>query len=193
MVEAFLTQIYKAGDSSYPPIGTVVTLSSPLRGDPLASAVVGAQKHRSRQRSDERSRQDPSSHSSARAAVRLGRGARSGVRLAVHAAARARDVARAACSSPQSAPRPTSWCPATPHRDPARGASTVIPRSLFAHTGILSDPTALRNVRAALEGQTASVPVAGRTRSPARCCPPRSAASKKASARSRPPRVRQSR
>ena len=37
MVEAFLTQIYDAGDPSYPPIGTVVTISSPLQGDPIAT------------------------------------------------------------------------------------------------------------------------------------------------------------
>ena len=40
MVEAFLTLIYKPGDPSYPPLGTVVTLSSPLHGDPLASALA---------------------------------------------------------------------------------------------------------------------------------------------------------
>ena len=37
MVEAFLTLIYNRGDPSYPPLGTVVTLSSPLRGAPLAA------------------------------------------------------------------------------------------------------------------------------------------------------------
>ena len=40
VVEAFLTQIYKPSDPSYPPIGTVVTLSSPLRGDPGAEAIA---------------------------------------------------------------------------------------------------------------------------------------------------------
>ena len=43
MVEAFLTLIYKPGDPSYPPLGTVVTLSSPLHGDPLASALAGVE------------------------------------------------------------------------------------------------------------------------------------------------------
>ena len=40
VVEAFLTLIYKRDDRSFPPLGTVVTLSSPLRGDPLADAMA---------------------------------------------------------------------------------------------------------------------------------------------------------
>ena len=45
VVEAFLTLIYERGDRSYPPLGTVVTLSSPLRGDPLATAAADIGQH----------------------------------------------------------------------------------------------------------------------------------------------------
>jgi len=40
VVEAFLTRLYDRGDPAYPPLGTVVTLSSPLRGAPLARAAA---------------------------------------------------------------------------------------------------------------------------------------------------------
>ena len=44
VVLAFLDLIYKRDDKSYPPLGTVVTLSSPLTGDALATAVGRAGK-----------------------------------------------------------------------------------------------------------------------------------------------------
>jgi hypothetical protein len=37
---AFLKLVYEPGDPSYPPLGTVVTLSSPLSGAPLASTAA---------------------------------------------------------------------------------------------------------------------------------------------------------
>ncbi len=40
VVDLFLTQIYEAAERSYPPLGTVVTLSSPHQGDPAAAAAV---------------------------------------------------------------------------------------------------------------------------------------------------------
>jgi hypothetical protein len=43
--------------------------------------------------------------------------------------------------------------PANAASRPGAERATVIPRSLNGHTGILTDPTALRNVRAALEGK----------------------------------------
>jgi hypothetical protein len=42
VVVAFLTQLYDPGDARYPPLGTVVTLSSPLAGAPLATAAQQA-------------------------------------------------------------------------------------------------------------------------------------------------------
>jgi triacylglycerol esterase/lipase EstA (alpha/beta hydrolase family) len=38
VVDAFLAAFYRAGDQSYPPLGNVVTLSSPHEGAPLATA-----------------------------------------------------------------------------------------------------------------------------------------------------------
>jgi hypothetical protein len=40
VVDAFLQHLYRSGDSSFPPIGTVVTLASPHRGAPLASSAA---------------------------------------------------------------------------------------------------------------------------------------------------------
>jgi hypothetical protein len=40
VVDVFLQDIYDAGDPEYPPIGTVVTLSSPHEGAPLATAAA---------------------------------------------------------------------------------------------------------------------------------------------------------
>ncbi len=41
VVAEFLAHGYDPGDPTFPPIGTVVTLSSPLRGAPAATAVAG--------------------------------------------------------------------------------------------------------------------------------------------------------
>jgi hypothetical protein len=40
VVDVFLQNYYRAGDPEYPPIGTVVTLSSPHQGAPLATSVA---------------------------------------------------------------------------------------------------------------------------------------------------------
>jgi hypothetical protein len=40
VVDVFLQDFYDAGDPAYPPIGTVVTLSSPHEGAPLATAAA---------------------------------------------------------------------------------------------------------------------------------------------------------
>jgi Putative serine esterase (DUF676) len=41
VVDVFLQNFYDAGDPGYPPIGTIVTLSSPHQGVPLATAAAG--------------------------------------------------------------------------------------------------------------------------------------------------------
>jgi hypothetical protein len=40
VITEFLTEVYDAADPTLPPLGTVVTLSSPLRGTPAATAAV---------------------------------------------------------------------------------------------------------------------------------------------------------
>jgi hypothetical protein len=47
VVDVFLQYVYDAADPRYPPIGTVVTLSSPHQGAPLASAVGDVRSTRS--------------------------------------------------------------------------------------------------------------------------------------------------
>ena len=44
VIDVFLQDFYDAGDPEYPPIGTVVTLSSPHEGAPLATAAAGWQR-----------------------------------------------------------------------------------------------------------------------------------------------------
>jgi Peptidase family M23 len=41
VVDVFLQDFFDAGDPAYPPIGTVVTLSSPHKGAPLATSAAG--------------------------------------------------------------------------------------------------------------------------------------------------------
>ncbi len=47
VVLAFLAFVYDSGNPSYPPLGTVVTLSSPLEGAPLATAAARIARSRS--------------------------------------------------------------------------------------------------------------------------------------------------
>jgi|tagenome__1003787_1003787.scaffolds.fasta_scaffold20974937_3 hypothetical protein len=152
VVEVFLTQIYKSGDPSYPPIGTVVTLSSPLQGDPIATAVAKA----------ERVPAD-------RALLSVAETAQSSVHRVMppHDAPAVRDLAS---NSPlmrklrksrlpfgiqlTAITASTDWIvPATAATRPGARRATVTPHSFMAHTAILTDRDALQDIRAALEGR----------------------------------------
>jgi triacylglycerol esterase/lipase EstA (alpha/beta hydrolase family) len=140
VVEAFLTQIYDRGDPSYPPLGTVVTLSSPLRGAPLAhtAAAVG------RTRAGD-------------AALRR--------LLPVARTPAVRDLASDSALMQQldDAPLPELIelttiggatdliVPGTAATRPGARRATLIPHALNAHTGMLTDARTLATVRAALE------------------------------------------
>jgi triacylglycerol esterase/lipase EstA (alpha/beta hydrolase family) len=152
IVEAFLMLIYEAGDSSYPPIGRVVTLSSPLRGDPIASAVADVRKTGlGTTMTNAADLLQGGTH-------KLGpRSASAAVRDLAHDSPFMKRLERA--KWPRGV-QLTAIGAATDFMVPGNAASrpgaqsaTVIPRSPFAHQGILTDPTALRNVRAALEGK----------------------------------------
>ena len=150
VVEAFLALIYKPGDRAYPPLGTVVTLSSPLHGDPLASALAGV-----------------AGSTSGAVGLRVAAGAASAVgeRLPLLAPA-TRDLAAGSdlMKRLDSAHLPGEVqlttvgaatdvvVPAAATGGGARG-TTVIPEGLNAHKAVLSDPAALRAVRAALENK----------------------------------------
>jgi hypothetical protein len=147
VIEAFLTLIYEAGDPSYPPIGTVVTLSSPLRGDPLASALAAAE------------------HTGASVVLHIGDDAQH--LLPSFDAPAVRDLARDSelmkeldgAQLPPSVQLTTIGSttdvivPGNAATRPGSRGATVTPHSLDAHTGIVTDPAALENVRAALEGK----------------------------------------
>jgi Peptidase family M23/Putative serine esterase (DUF676) len=140
VIEAFLTQLYDRGDSSYPPLGTVVTLSAPLRGAPLADAAAAVRRTR---HGDEL----------------FGR---------VLPIARKPAVRDLASDSPlmrriADAPLPDLVelttiggatdlvVPGTLATRPGARHTTLIPHALNAHAGIVKDPAALSSVRAALE------------------------------------------
>jgi hypothetical protein len=140
VVEAFLTQLYDRGDRSYPPLGTVVTMSSPLRGAPLADAAVAV--------GDTRTGDD--------------------VLRRLLPVARTPAVRDLASDSPlmrrvANAPLPELIdlttigaatdlvVPGTLATRPGAQHTTLIPHVLNAHAGIVKDPAALASVRAALE------------------------------------------
>jgi hypothetical protein len=140
VVEAFLTQLYDRGDPSYPPLGTVVTLSSPLRGAPLAAAAAEVRRTRT-------------GDATLRHVLPLAR------TPAVRDLAPGSGLIRRLDRSPL--PDETELTtigaatdvvvPATSATRPGARGATVIPHTLNAHTGVLTDPAALRDVRAALE------------------------------------------
>ena len=142
VVEAFLTRLYDRGDPAYPPLGTVVTLSSPLRGAPLAQAAA----------------EIGSTHSGAAVLRRH-------LPLALSPAVRELNPGSALTRRLEGAPLPdqvdlTTIGAATdivvPANDATRAGAdhlTVLPGGLNAHRGVLTDPAALTGVRAALEGR----------------------------------------
>jgi triacylglycerol esterase/lipase EstA (alpha/beta hydrolase family) len=141
VVETFLTQLYDRGDSSYPPLGTVVTLAAPLRGAPLADAAAAIRESRT---GDEALRAVPTARSPA-----------------------VRDLASGSPLMQRNASEPlpelvdlTTIGAATDLLVPGNHATrtgarhtTLVPHVLNAHAGIVRDPAALASVRAALENR----------------------------------------
>ncbi len=170
VVETFLTMIYDRGDRSYPPLGTVVTLSSPLRGAPLASAAGDIERSRS-------------------GTLALAGGAAVADAVGVHVPIGSPALRDLAADSDlmrrlRAAPWPDTvevttigaatdvYVPGNAATLPGARARIVIPHALNAHTGILEDPSALRDVRAALENkplpcQSLVTILAGKTLAPA--------------------------
>jgi len=149
VVETFLTMIYKRGDRSYPPLGTVVTLASPLRGDPLATAAGDIER----------------TTSGTLGLDGAGRVARAvGAPLPIGSPA-LRDLGAHSdlMHRLSAAPWPDTvevttigsatdvFVPGNAATLPGAHARIVVPHALNAHTGILQDPAAMRDVRAALE------------------------------------------
>lgn len=141
VVEAFLTELYERGDPSYPPLGTVVTLSSPLRGAPLAQAAA-----------------DIGSTRSGAAVLRrhLPLALTPAVRELAPDSALTRRLGRD--NLPDQVDLTTIGAATdviVPASDATRSGAehhlTVLPRALNAHRGVLTDPTALTGVRSALE------------------------------------------
>ena len=149
VVETFLALIYRRGDRRYPPLGTVVTLASPLRGDPLATAAADVERTRSGKLALEGDAE----------LARAG-----GLRTPIGSRA-LRDLAADSelMRRLHAAPWPDTvevttigaatdiYVPGNAATIPGARSRIVIPRALNAHSGILQDPSAMRDVRAALE------------------------------------------
>jgi triacylglycerol esterase/lipase EstA (alpha/beta hydrolase family) len=150
VVAEFLTHVYDAADPSYPPLGTVVTLSAPFGGTPIATAAAGAART-----------------SAGRAAIDLGNAVadRLGVALPDAQSASARDLAEDSAftrhleaSKLPDQVQLTAIGASTDFLVPASLATrndarntVVVPHGLNAHSAIVTDPSALMATRAALE------------------------------------------
>jgi hypothetical protein len=148
VVDYFIDNLYQAGDPTFPPIGTVVTLSSPHQGAPLATAgsqirgsTVGkdaldavSDRFSSLPPTGSPSVAELSEHSKLIAAVQ-----RRGVpeHFDFTSIGAAEDVV----------------VPATNISLDGADETTVAVNSFGEHSAIVQDPNALRAVRAALEGR----------------------------------------
>ncbi len=149
VTEVFLTLVYDPTDPSYPPLGTVVTLSSPLAGAPIASAIADVRSTRSGRAAlgllatgSAGALAFPSPSSPA---VRdLASGSPLMRRLDAAHLPEQVDLTAVGAATDLMVPGNASW---------RRGANhtVIVPKTLDAHNGILGDPEALRAVRAALE------------------------------------------
>jgi hypothetical protein len=150
VVEAFLARVYKPGDRAYPPLGTVVTLSAPLRGAPLASALADIRRTITGRRATQ--------------AV-SGIASKAGVHLPDPDAQSVADLAATsdlmreldASRLPDQVDLTTIGSatdvvvPGNASSRPGARSTVVLPSSINAHSGIVTNPAALRAVRAALE------------------------------------------
>jgi alpha-beta hydrolase superfamily lysophospholipase len=150
VVAEFLTHVYDASDPSYPPLGTVVALSAPFGGTPIATAAAGAART-----------------SVGRAAVDAGNAVADqlGVSLPDAQSAAARDLAENSsftrhleASKLPDQVQLTAIGASTDFLVPARLAAradarttVVVPYGLNGHSAIVTDPSALMATRAALE------------------------------------------
>jgi hypothetical protein len=149
-VEEFLEHVYDPTDPAYPPMGTVVALSSPLFGDPLATALAEI----------ESSSAGAAELAAASAVVKA-----AGAHVPSPDAPATSDLAS---TSPlmrgiKHSPLPEEVqltaiggatdpiVPATSASRPGAQSTTVFPHSLAPHSAIVGDPAALRAARAAIE------------------------------------------
>jgi hypothetical protein len=148
VVDWFIQNVYRPGDRSYPPIGTVVTLSSPHAGAPLASLAdtvrrspVGSAAldtigdHVS-------SIPDPSS----RAVAQLSERSATIAEIQRRGVPEHFDVTSIGATE-------DLVVPATNTTLGGADETTVAVNAAFEHSAIVDDPNALRAVRAALEGR----------------------------------------
>jgi hypothetical protein len=150
VVEEFLAHVYQPTDPAYPPLGTVVALSSPLFGDPIATAIAEI----------ESSLTGAAELRAATAAVE-----EAGVHLPSPESQATHDLASGSplMKGIKHAPLPSEVqltaiggatdpiVPATASSRPGAQSTVVWPGLLGPHSAIVSDPAALRAARAAIE------------------------------------------
>jgi hypothetical protein len=148
VVDAFLHNDYSASDPTFPPIGTVVTLSSPHEGAP--AATVAAQLRGSAvgrvaldAAGDVRGSLPPAASPSVQ-----GLSERSPLIAGVQRRGVPEHIDFTSIGATEDV-----MVPATNISLPGADETTVAVNSLSEHTAIVQDPAALRAVRAALEGR----------------------------------------
>lgn len=155
VVTEFLLHHFDAGDPTLPPLGTVVTIASPLRGAPAASAAA-----RVRESGSGRAALDALDHAAGGALPPTGVAS---TRELAEGSELIRGVARSPL--PEQVDLTTIGgaddvvVPADHASRPGARSVTVDPAGVADHTGILRDPGALDAVRLALEGR--GVPCVG--------------------------------
>ncbi len=143
---AFLELVYDPADPSYPPLGPVVTLSSPHEGAPLATAEVLVASSEAGRALLDRIPGDLVPPPSAESIRDLAEGSALLGRLEEAALPEGVEVTSIGAALDLVVPATSTG---------AEGAAAVVvnPWSLDAHSAIVTDPGALRAARAALEGR----------------------------------------
>jgi hypothetical protein len=148
VVDVFLTRYYDPADPTLPPIGTVVTLSSPHEGAPLATAADHV-----RDSDTGRAVLDEVGH----ALPALPASDAPAVRQLSEDSNTIREIQRAGVPDhvdlTSIGAAEDLVVPATNISLPGATETTVAVNSLSEHSAIVRDPRALRAVRAALEGR----------------------------------------
>ncbi len=156
VVDVFLQYVYKASDPSYPPIGHVVTLSSPHQGAPIATA--GAEIRSGllgRAAADRVDRSGlPLPRTDARSVAQLAENSSLMQHLWDHKLPEQIDFTSIGSPYDYTVPGNQTYVPGARNETVPVGGPFPSPGELLdAHSAIQRDPHALRAVRAALEGR----------------------------------------
>jgi len=142
----FLAHVYHPSDPSYPPLGTAVAMASPLRGDPGASAFEAFRRFAAGRLALSAAHMAGAPNPGAESVRQLSEISGFSRRLEAEHLPAVVELTTLGAAQDVIAPAGNTT---------RRGAEgrTVIPHSLNGHSGIVTDDSALRAMRAALEGK----------------------------------------